>query len=105
MKRVTRHPHRVDSHIYTPGRSRRNPSFPEPEDQSDPWEGIPKRQRIDIGLALLGVYCQPSTPYTLEEIAGWCGCSHQAIRMIQESALRKLRARLEPEFRELLKTL
>lgn len=105
MNRITRHPHRVDSRIHTPGRNHRAADPDEPEDTGDPWEGIPKRDRIDIGLALLGVYCQPNTPLTLEEIAGWCGCSYQAIRMIQESALRKLRVRLGPEFRQILNEL
>ena len=49
---------------------------------------------IDLGLALLSILRKPDEPLTHEDIAAWCGCSHQHIVRIEQRALRKLRLRI-----------
>ncbi len=59
-----------------------------------------KRQRIDLGLALLGRVAEPRTAYDAAEIAAWCNCSRQRISQIELTALRKVLRELtllEPE--------
>lgn len=53
-----------------------------------------KRQRLDLGLALLQLVCIPNVPLTCDDIALWCGCSWQRIWQIEQRALRKLRKKL-----------
>ena len=56
-----------------------------------PRTGAAKMARIDLGLALMRCYSVPGTAYTQSEIAAWCGCSSEAIRQIEDRAIRKLR--------------
>lgn len=51
-------------------------------------------ERIDLGLALLGVLRKPGETLTLDDIAPWCGCSRSALWAIEQSAMRKVRQRL-----------
>lgn len=60
--------------------------------------GLVKRKRhnrnacIDEGLAALTAFGS-ARPKTYREIAEACNCSHEAIRQIEQRALKKLRAR------------
>lgn len=58
-------------------------------------QGLPKRHRLDLGLALLAAVALPKAEFTQREISAWCGCTQQAIALIEREAIRKLRARLK----------
>lgn len=63
-----------------------------------------KRERSDLGAALLQRRCIPGVPLPLEDIAAWMGISRERVRQIQENGLRKIRLRLlysGPEMRQL----
>ncbi|MES2219377.1 MAG: hypothetical protein V4587_00235 [Acidobacteriota bacterium] len=49
------------------------------------------KDRTMLGLELLSRVAMPKVCYTQQEIAAWCGCSHQAIYQTEKKALRKLR--------------
>ena len=57
--------------------------------------GRPRRERIDLGLALLSLARRPGVQFTNDEIAAWAGCTEMNIRRIERRALRKVRAALE----------
>jgi hypothetical protein len=63
-------------------------------DWSVPPQGPEKSARVDLGIACLHAVALPGVRYTQEEIAAWAGCTHTAIMLIEQRALRKLRARL-----------
>lgn len=50
--------------------------------------------RVDLGLQLLSIARRPGTTFTLQEIAVWCGCGREAVRIIEQRALMKLHHRL-----------
>lgn len=50
-------------------------------------------RQLDLGLALLSARRKPTETLEIRDIAAWCGCSGQNIRLIEWRALRKLRAR------------
>jgi hypothetical protein len=53
--------------------------------------GKGKSARMDLGLELLRLATLPGAAWKPTEIAAWCGCSNEAIRMIERRALRKVR--------------
>ena len=59
--------------------------------------GAEKSRRIDLGLAILEVITPPGVPLSQAEISVYCGCTSEAIRMIEFRALRKVRRRLGAE--------
>ncbi|MGE9270035.1 MAG: hypothetical protein ACQKBU_04465 [Verrucomicrobiales bacterium] len=63
----------------------------------------PDQQRASIieGLDRLLARQVPGEQLSRHAIARECGCSHEAIRLIEESALRKLRRALSAESREM----
>ena len=63
-------------------------------DRTLPANGAAKRQRIDLGLDLLYRQRREGRPFSRLEIAAWCGCSDEYIRVIETRALAKLRRRL-----------
>ena len=67
----------------------------ETADSTVPVQGLVKRHRIDLGLALFSRYALPGVCYSCDDIALWCGCSNAAIHSIECRALRKLRRRLQ----------
>lgn len=50
-------------------------------------------KRIDLGLALLSLVVKRGVPLTCDDIAAWCGCSANAIRMLEKRALKNLHKR------------
>ena len=54
-----------------------------------------RRDRIDLGLAILSAVRVPGVRYTRVEIAAFCGCTPQGIAVIERKALRKLQKRLQ----------
>lgn len=54
-------------------------------------EGKSKSERINLGLTLLSVAAKPGASFTIYDIAAWCGCTDQAVKKIQDTALMKLR--------------
>lgn len=57
--------------------------------------------KIDHRLNVMHANRAPNRRYTLDEIAEFCGCSHQAIHYVERKAFRKLRRHLTPVLREL----
>lgn len=53
-----------------------------------------KRERADIGAALLQRRCILGNPLPLEDIAVWMGISRERVRQIETNALKKIRLRL-----------
>ena len=51
----------------------------------------PKTERTNLGLELLSIAALPKASFTYSEIAAWCGCSPEAIRIMEWKALRRLR--------------
>ena len=51
----------------------------------------PKTERTNLGLELLSIAALPKATFTYSEIAAWCGCSPEAIRIMEWKALRRLR--------------
>lgn len=72
-------------------------------DREVPLSGLAKKQRIDLGLDI-ALASGVRGPLTLGEIATWCGCTTQAISLIEQRALRKLRMRLSRETAEDLRS-
>jgi hypothetical protein len=71
-----------------------------------PTCGLAKSERVDLGLAVAACHAQRGREMTLDEIALWCGCTREAIRLIEFRALGKLRRQMPAEVRdELLTTL
>lgn len=66
-------------------------------DRRVPVCGKAKTNRIDLGLAILSAIALPDVRYTLAEIAAFCGCSSNAIYLIEQRALRKLKRRMQWE--------
>ena len=59
------------------------------------WDqGRPRREHIDLGLALLSMVRKPDVPLSRDDIAAWCECSPQAIHHIEQRALAKMRVKL-----------
>ncbi|ACB76662.1 hypothetical protein [Opitutus terrae] len=56
--------------------------------------GLAKTARIDLGLQLLQLAAKPGTSFTLHEIALWCGCTRDAVLLIEQKALKKVRTRI-----------
>ena len=58
---------------------------------------------ITLGIAISGATLAPGKTRTLAEIAAFCGCTKECIRLIERSALRKLRNRIlfDPARRDL----
>lgn len=54
-------------------------------------KSLEKSERVNLGLALLSLAARPGVPLTLEDIAAWCGCHKNAIYLIEQNALKKLR--------------
>lgn len=52
---------------------------------------------IDIKLKALRKWNKENRPLTLREIADFCGCSRELIRLIEQRALEKLQFRLNIE--------
>ena len=50
-------------------------------------------RQLDLGLALLEVARKPGEPLEAHDIAAWCGCTRQNIRMIELRARNKIKAR------------
>lgn len=75
-------------------------------DHDVPLQGPAKRNRIDLGLALLSCAAKPGVRYSHEEIAAWAGCTDSLIIATEQRAMRKLRNRLlflkDPVLRELV---
>lgn len=65
--------------------------------EDSPMSGLAKGERIDLGLAVMGMRAQPGERYTLGEIAAFAGCTGERIRQIERRALAKLRRRMPPE--------
>ena len=63
-------------------------------DESVAKIGPEKSSRIDPGLSILEAVTPPGVPLSQTEIAVWCGCTSEAIRVMELRALRKLRRRL-----------
>jgi DNA-directed RNA polymerase sigma subunit (sigma70/sigma32) len=63
---------------------------------------LSKSRRIDLGLAVLSVLREPGKLYSLAEIAAWCDCTHEAIRVIEEKAMKKLRRALKKQAPDLI---
>lgn len=55
--------------------------------------GQMRRERIDLGLAILSVVGVPGVRYSYEEIAAFAGCTDANIYLIEQGALKKLRKR------------
>lgn len=70
------------------------------------WERVSRQRsktiRIDAGLALLSLVSKRNEPLTLDDIAAWCDCSRERVRQIEESALKKIRMRLNKDELELV---
>jgi len=48
-------------------------------------------RRIDLGLAIARCHAVPGRGMTLQQLAAFCGVSHQRISQIEQQALDKLR--------------
>lgn len=78
------------------------------KDAEVPARGRAKADRINLGLHLLCRRSKPGVPNSVEDIAIWCGCTHQQVTLMYASAMRKVRAylhdhpELAEEFRVLL---
>lgn len=78
-------------------KSRRQAIRRECQDLSVGKHGRDKSERIDLGLALFQRVALPGVQYTRDEIAAWAGCTDAAILLIERTALKKLRCRLQFE--------
>lgn len=58
--------------------------------------GARKKQRLLLGLAVSALSLRPGQTRSLAEIAAFCDCSKGTILFIEQKALRKLRAAVEP---------
>jgi len=56
-----------------------------------------RRERFDLGLAIAACYAEPGVPMSCEQLAEFCGCSHQYMWQVEKKALRKLRKALGPD--------
>lgn len=54
----------------------------------------PKGIEIDLGLAIAGATLPPGQILDTSEIASYCGCTRQAIHVIEKRAITKIRAAL-----------
>ncbi len=54
-----------------------------------------KGERIDLGIAIAHATTMPGQTRTLQEIADYCDCSREAIRHIEEAALKKCRFQMQ----------
>lgn len=55
----------------------------------------PKKESIDLGLAVAAAVRRPGQCFTVEDLADICACSPQRISQLQARALRNLRRALE----------
>jgi hypothetical protein len=62
----------------------------ETRDEAVPHVGNRKRERVDLGLAILQCVALPGENFTLQDIAAWAGCTREAIYQIERSARRKI---------------
>ena len=53
-----------------------------------------KRDRVDLGLALLCMIIKPGKQLSRYDIAAWCGCTDAGIYMLERRAMKKLRNKL-----------
>lgn len=56
-----------------------------------------RRVRFDLGLAIAACHATPGEPMSSEQLAEFCGCSHQYMWQVEKQALRKLRKALGPD--------
>jgi hypothetical protein len=56
-----------------------------------------RRARFDLGLAVAALHATPGVPMTTEQLADFCGCSHQYMWQVEKKALRKLRKAIGPD--------
>jgi hypothetical protein len=61
----------------------------------DLWE------QIDEGLERALEDAQPGIPMSLEEISEYCGISRQAVHQMEQRALKKIRPKLKPLYKEI----
>ena len=61
------------------------------------FEGIdrPAGFRVNLGLAISACSCRLGEPRSLQEIAYFCDCTREAIRIIEARALMKIRNKLQ----------
>lgn len=57
--------------------------------------GPEKARRIDLGLSILAARVQPGAELSPHDIAAWCGCTCDAISLVQKRALMKLGNKLK----------
>ena len=69
---------------------------PAPSPRRQAGRGSLCSSALDTGLRTLTSTQQTGQTYTTREIAAACGCDKETIRLIQRSAIKKLRARLGP---------
>lgn len=50
-----------------------------------------KTRRVNLGLAISGATLEPGKTRTLREIAAFCDCHWNAIYLIEQKAMKKLR--------------
>jgi hypothetical protein len=60
-------------------------------DTDVPKHGSGKKDRVDLGMALLEIFRRPGATFTRQDIAVWCGCTDAAIFMLERRVLRKVR--------------
>lgn len=58
-------------------------------------QGLARQRRVDLGLALLSVARKPGVELSCRDIAAWCDCSEEAVRLILQKALQKLHFKLK----------
>lgn len=54
-----------------------------------------KRDRIDLGLALLAARAKRGEQFSVDEMAAWCDCNPNTILNIQAKAMAKVRRGLK----------
>jgi DNA-directed RNA polymerase specialized sigma24 family protein len=67
----------------------------ESRDDTVPRQGRAKKERVDLGLALLSLRAKPGSTFTLQEIALWCGCTRDAVMQMEKRALKRVANKLQ----------
>ncbi|WP_157837110.1 hypothetical protein [Geminisphaera colitermitum] len=65
----------------------------ETRDSSVPEKGTGKRERMSLGLELLLMRARKGVPLSFHDIAAWCGCTKESVRLIEAKALKRVRMR------------
>jgi len=60
--------------------------------------GLTRKQRTDLGLAVLSLLCLPGNELDDTDIAAWSGCTDATINKIYQRALAKFKAAWESKF-------